>query len=287
MRLSVFSFCAILLSQSTVTALAAEPDVRRGSYLFSAAGCQGCHTDIEHKGMIGAGGRELKTPFGSFYGPNITPDPDHGLGKWTLDDFRKALREGLRPDGSPYYPAFPYAAFTKMSDQDIKDLYAYLRTIPAVAQPDKPHELGFPWNIRTGVWVWRTLYFDQGPLQEVAAQSASYNRGRYLVEALGHCGECHTPRTSLGGLDNTRAYSGSTVGPEGGKVPNITPHPDGIGAWSESDIVTVLESGMLPNGDFIGGAMGEVVTNSTSKLTAKDREAIAVYLKSLAPIPGP
>ncbi len=287
MRLSFFSFCAILFSQSTICALAAEPDVQRGSYIFSAAGCQGCHTDIENKGMVGAGGRELKTPFGSFYGPNITPDPDHGLGKWTVDDFRKALREGLRPDGSPYYPAFPYAAFTKMSDQDINDLYAYLRTIPAAAQPDKPHELGFPWNIRTGVWVWRTLYFDQGPLTDITAQSAVYNRGRYLVEALGHCGECHTPRTSLGGLDNARAYSGSTEGPEGGKVPNITPHPDGINSWSESDIVTVLESGMLPDGDFIGGAMGEVITNSTSKLTAKDREAIAIYLKSLAPYPGP
>lgn len=282
-----FTFCAVFFSLSALSATAAEPDAKRGAYIFSAAGCQGCHTDIANKGMIGAGGRELKTPFGNFYGPNITPDTEHGLGKWTLADFRKALREGLRPDGSPYYPAFPYAAFSKMSDQDIDDLYAYLRTLPAAAQPDKPHELGFPWNIRSGVWVWRTLYFTKGPLAEVAGQSAAYNRGRYLAEALGHCGECHTPRTSLGGLDAARAYSGNKEGPEGGKVPNITPHPQGIASWSASDILTVLESGMLPDGDFIGGAMGEVVTNSTSKLTVQDREAIAVYLKSLAPLPGP
>ncbi|MEZ5647462.1 MAG: cytochrome c [Alphaproteobacteria bacterium] len=268
-------------------AWSAEPDAKRGAYIFSAAGCQGCHTDSRNSGQIGAGGRALKTPFGIFYGPNITPDPDYGIGSWSSVDFHRALREGIRRDGSPYYPAFPYAAFTKMSDQDIDDLYAYLLTLPPVKQPSKPHELGFPWSIRTGIWVWRMLYFIPGPLSASPNRSNDYNRGRYLVEALGHCEECHTPRTSLGGLENNRAFSGSKVGPEGGKVPNITPHADGIADWSEADITTALEDGMRPDGDFIGGAMGEVIANSTSKLTPADRKAIAVYLKSLVPQPGP
>jgi mono/diheme cytochrome c family protein len=269
-----------------VPAAAQDDTVRRGEYVFNAAGCLGCHTDAKRGGKPLAGGRPLETPFGIYYAPNITPDPATGIGAWTLDDFRRAIRHGEMRSGAPYFPVFPYTSFTGMTDGDIADLFAYLKTREAVAQPNQPHAVDFPFGWRFLMRFWRMLHFEEGPLQPVPAQSAEWNRGRYLVEALGHCGECHTPRDALGATDEDRAYSGVRGVPDGQNAPNITPHPTGLGSWSIEDITTLLKDGQTPDFDWVGSGMGEVVNNSTSKLTDEDRRAIAVYLKSLPPKEG-
>jgi mono/diheme cytochrome c family protein len=230
----------------------------------------------------------LKTPFGVFYSPNITPDPATGIGRWSDADFLRALREGLSPDGSHYFPVFPYPSFTGMTDQDILDLKAYIFSLPPVTQANKEHDVDFPFGWRFTVGVWKMLDFTQGPFAPAPKQSAEWNRGAYLVQAVAHCGECHTPRGWLGGLEQSEALSGNKDGPDGLKVPNITPDKDtGIGTWSQKDVVRVLRSGQLPDGDFVGNGMGEVVNNGTSKLTDADRQAIAVYLASVPSIANP
>lgn len=276
-------------------ARAAEHDpaadaVRRGEYIFQAAGCYGCHTDVKGKGAALAGGAALETPFGAFYAPNITPDKTHGLGDWSLADFRRALRQGLSPAGDAYYPVFPYTAYTGMTDADSADLWAYLSSLPAVDRADKPHELGFPFNMR---WLansfWRALYFeaaayDPGAAPDGTADAEAWRRGGYLVTVLGHCGECHTPRGRLGAVDRKLPLAGNPEGPEGDPVPNITPHEaTGIGGWSAGDIAFYLDIGMDPDGDFAGGAMADIIKHSTAPLTAEDRRAIAAYLKSVPP----
>jgi mono/diheme cytochrome c family protein len=264
-----------------------QAQLDRGAYIFNAADCGACHTNVKEKGPLLAGGRPLKTPFGTFYTPNITPDPDTGIGRWSDADFMRALRRGVSPGNDHYFPVFPYGSFTKMTDQDILDLKAYIFSLPAVAQANREHDIDFPFGWRFSVWFWKQMNFTEGPLVPDAARSAEWNRGAYLVEALAHCGECHTPRGWLGGLDTSLAMSGTTAGPEGQKVPNITPDKEtGIGGWSPRDVVRVLRTGQLPNGDFVGSLMGEVV-NGTSKLTDADRRAIAVYLQSLPPITDP
>lgn len=269
-------------------AYADEAAVKRGEYVFKAAGCVGCHTRQKPKGAFLAGGRRMETPFGGFYTPNITPDPTHGIGDWTFEEFVTAMREGEMRDGSVYYPAFPYASYTGMLDRDLRDLWAYLRTVPAVAEPSQPHDLSFPFNIRFSVRFWRFLYFDSARVTTDPAQSDAWNRGAYLVRAMGHCGECHTPRNLLGGLDKDRELAGNKNAPDGKRVSNITPHPKkGIGAWSESDIIALLQDGSLPDGDFVGGSMAEVVDNGTSQLSKEDLRAIAVFLKALTPDEGP
>ncbi|MFN4281269.1 MAG: c-type cytochrome [Alphaproteobacteria bacterium] len=263
------------------------PDaVARGEYIFHASGCETCHTDTANKGQPLAGGRALKTPFGTFRTPNITPDPTHGIGKWSEADFIRAMREGRAPDGSHYYPAFPYTAYTKMTDADMKDLRAYMMTLPAVATPNQPHDLGFPFNIRLGVMAWKWLNFTPGPLPAAQGKDEVWERGRYLVEALGHCAECHTPRGKLGGLVTAKWMAGSADGAEGESAPNITPDPaTGIGEWSAEDIAFALKLGMKPDGDSLGGLMAEVVENGTGKLTDADLAAMAAYLQALPPVP--
>ncbi len=269
-------------------AAGATPSVERGAYLFAAAGCGGCHTDPPGKGPLLAGGRALETPFGRFYGPNITPDPDTGIGGWSDEDFLRALRHGEAPDGSNLYPAFPYTSFTRMTDADILDLKDYIFTLPPVARANRPHELSFPFGWRFLVTFWKWLNFAPGPLAPDPAQDAKWNRGAYLVKALLHCGECHTPRTSSGGSDRARAYAGTTAGPGGKKVPNITPDPDtGIGKWDDGQLGALLKIGLLPDGDVVGSLMGEVVEQSTSRLTPEDRAAVIAYLRSLAAIDNP
>lgn len=262
-----------------------ETPLARGKYIFTAAGCQGCHTDEKNKGELLAGGRALKTPFGTFYPPNITPDPTYGIGKWSDEDFARALRLGVSPTGEHLYPAFPYTAYTKMSDQDVRDLKAYVFSLPPVAKANKPHELRFPYNMRFGLVLWKALNFQPGRLEPDPAHDAQWNRGRYLVEALGHCAECHTERNFLGGLVKDQWMAGSRAGAEGDSTPNITPDPKtGIGEWSTEDITFALKTGILPDGDSLGAAMAEVVENSTSKLRDDDLSAIATYLKSLPPV---
>ncbi|SMF70541.1 Cytochrome c, mono- and diheme variants [Tistlia consotensis] len=258
--------------------------VARGAYLVHAGGCVTCHTAAADGSAPLAGGRALKTPFGTFHTPNLTPDPETGLGSWSEADFLRALKQGIGRDGSPLYPAFPYVSYSGMTDADARDLFAYLKSLPPVRNAVPAHELRFPYDLRWGLWLWRLVYFDPKPFRPDPAKSESWNRGDYLVHDLGHCGECHTPRDFAGAMEASRFLAGTADGPDGKKVPNITPDPrSGIGDWSAKDITFFLQTGFLPNGDVAGGAMGAVIEDSTSKLTDGDRAAIADYLLSVTP----
>ena len=255
----------------------------RGEYVFAAAGCAGCHSAKDQPPL--AGGRALETGFGIFYAPNITPDPETGIGRWSGADLYRALRQGLRPDGRPYYPSLPYLRYTGMSDADLADLWAYLRSLEPVRQANRAHELDWPFGWRPGLNLWRARVFRERRWRPDPARTDAYNRGSYLVEVLGHCDECHTPRGLFGEPDVFRRLAGTAQGPSGEKVPNITPDREtGIGKWSRTDLLDLLESGALPNGDYVGDTMAEVVDRSTSKLTAFDRVAIATWLLEQAPV---
>ena len=259
----------------------------RGEYLAAAAGCEGCHTDAKNGGRAYAGGRALTTPFGTFYAPNITPDPDTGIGRWSDAQFLNALREGARPDGSNYFPVFPYPSFTKITDDDARAIKAYLFAQPAVRQSNRAHDVAFPFSWRFLLNGWKLLFFNPGPFRPAPERSEAYNRGAYLVTALAHCGECHTPRNWFGATEPSRFLAGTSHGPDGKAVPNITPDSKtGIGNWSDDDIVTLLKDGQTPDFDFVGGAMAEVVKD-TARLTDDDRRAIAVFLHSVPAVPSP
>ena len=258
-------------------------DAMRGEYVFATAGCASCHT-APKDGAFLAGGREFETDFGTFISPNITPDAETGIGGWSDEDFMRAMREGVSPDGGHYYPVFPYTSYTRMSDADVLDLKAYLDTVPAVSNAVPDHDLSFPFNIRLAMFGWKLLFFDEGRFEPDPAESESWNRGAYLVTGPGHCGECHSPRNILGVVDTSEALSGNRNGPEGDSVPNITPGPGGIGDWGEDDIIGALEIGLLPDGDFMGGAMADVIEDNTGKLTGDDLQAIITYLLSLPPL---
>lgn len=267
------------------SALGAEAGaVQRGEYLLYAGGCVTCHTAEDGEPL--AGGRALESPVGIFFTPNITPDRETGIGAWSDEDFVRAFRNGVAPGGAHYYPAFPYTSYTGIARDDLLAIKAYLFSLKPVSHPNRPHELGwyaFRWLL--GPWKW--LNFEPGVFQPDPARSEQWNRGAYLVRHLGHCGECHTPRTWSSGLDRSRSLAGNPDGPEGEAVPNVTPDKEsGIGRWSASDVEYFLETGMLPDGDFAGGAMSEVIDDNTSRLTPEDREAIAVYLESLPPLPS-
>jgi len=264
----------------------AAGDVKRGEYIFAIGGCAACHTDVKNNGQLLAGGRELKTPFGNFYGPNITAHPVAGIGRWSDDDFMRALRQGRRPDGAHYFPVFPYPAFAKMTDQDVLDLKAYIFSLPVSDRPNRPNELAFPFNVRALQFGWKLLNFAPGEFKPDKGKSAEINRGAYLAQALGHCAECHSPRTAIGSIRAELLYAGDTNHAGAGtRVPNITPDPaTGLGKWSPGDYADLLSMGMTPDGDFVGGDMGEVVKNGTSKLTPADRNAMVAYLRQLPPI---
>jgi mono/diheme cytochrome c family protein len=263
---------------------AASDVVSQGAYLANAADCEDCHTDREHGGQPYAGGRALATPFGTFYSPNITPDPETGIGRWTEVQFLRALREGVRPDGSNCFPVFPYPSFTKITDDDARAIKAYLFAQPPVRQSNRAHDVAFPFSWRLLQSGWKLLFFTPGPFRPAPERGQAYNRGAYLVTALAHCGECHTPRNWFGATEPSRFLAGTPDGPDGKKVPNITPdRKTGIGDWSEDDIVTLLATGQTPDYNFVGGAMAEVV-RTTARLTEEDRRAIALYLKSLPAI---
>jgi mono/diheme cytochrome c family protein len=280
--------CGIDASPPPGTADRIAPDAaaaKRGEYLVDAANCAGCHTDAKHNGPRFAGGGAVATPFGTYYSRNITPDPIDGIGAWSDRDFLRALRRGISPAGEHYFPAFPFPSFTGMTDRDILDIRAYLLTQQPAAIPNKPHDVPFPYDVRATMLGWRLLYFDEGPLAPDPKASPEWNRGNYLVNAVSHCGECHTPRNFLGASDTGRRFAGARLAGEDGKegklAPNITPDAAaGIGKWSVEDIVAVLHRGVTPDGDFVAAPMSEVVAG-TAKLTDADRRAIAVYLKSL------
>ena len=268
---------ALLIASATLAS--AQGNAVNGQYLSKAAGCVGCHTVNKAGATPYAGGRALETPFGTFYGPNITPDNETGIGSWSEADFKRAIRLGERRDGSHYFPAFPYPSFTGMSDTDIHDLWAYLKTLPPAKQANREHELRFPYNLRILVTGWKLMFFTPGPVAPPAQASAPVARGAYLVGVLGHCSECHTPRNFLGGPDKKEMFAGAKI-PEG-KVPNLT--PTRLKKWSDADITEYLKTGIAPNGDVVVEPMSEVVNNTTSKLTDADIAAVIAYLRTLPP----
>ena len=254
-----------------------------GAYLFDAAGCLGCHTADGGEPL--GGGRALETPYGVFHSPNISPDPDAGIGSWTRTDFVRALKHGQAPDGSAYFPVFPYPSYRLMTDADAGSLYDHIMTLEPSGMQNREHELPW-WLARWMMDLWQWLMLDE-PADATPADPA-LARGRYLVDALGHCGECHTPRDWAGVSIRERYLAGSRDGAEGESVPNITPdRSDGIGKWDAGDLSYFLESGELPDGDYSGGLMTEVIENTTSRLSDADREAMVAYLRSIDPLPGP
>lgn len=263
----------------------ARKDPVRGEQIFLLGGCASCHTDNKENAAFLAGGLRLKTDFGVFVVPNITPDPETGIGKWTDIDFMRAMTQGLSPTGKHYYPSFPYTSYAHMNVQDVLDLKAYLETVKPVKNRTPAHDLNFPYSIRYGVGFWKLVFFDNARFKPTPGKPDSWNRGAYLATGPAHCIECHSPRNFAGAIEKDRAFSGTKKSPEGGKVPNITPHPDtGLGKWSENDMLEFLKSGMTPSGDVTGAAMGEVIKN-TSKWAEADRKAVVEYLRSLPPRP--
>jgi mono/diheme cytochrome c family protein len=261
------------------------PDLANGLTMFNAGGCSSCHAvpDQPDRLKLG-GGLALKSPFGTFYVPNISPDRADGIGNWTEANFVTALIKGTSPSTTHYFPALPYTSYQRAKIEDIRDLFAYLKTLEAVPGKVRDHELPFPFNIRRNVGIWKLLFMDGKPFTPDAGRPAAWNRGAYLVNGLGHCAECHSPRNFLGGIVTAQRFAGGP-NPEGeGWVPNIT--QKGLDDWSVKDFDYFLESGNLPDGDNAGGSMARVIKN-TSQLPADDRAAMAQYLKSLPPVAGP
>lgn len=261
----------------------AKPDpaiVERGEYLARAGDCIACHTAPE--GALFAGGRAMPTPFGTIYTSNITPDPETGIGNWTADDFYKTMHSGRFPDGGLLYPAMPFGSYTKVTREDSDAIYAYLRTVAPVRQANRPHDLRFPYNNRSLILGWRTLFFNEGEFKPDPDQSAEWNRGAYLVEGLGHCGMCHTPINALGGNTESQAFQGGLIPMQYWYAPSLTSNKEaGLGDWSIKDITDLLQKGISQRG-VVYGPMADVVYNSLQYLSDEDTRAMAVYLKSIA-----
>ncbi len=261
-----------------------KPNLTNGEMVFNAGGCASCHASAGQPRTALGGGLAIHSPFGTFYAPNISPDPVDGIGKWSEADFVSAVIKGTSPEGAHYFPSFPYASYRNAEPDDVRDLFAYLKTLPPVSSEDKDHDLTFPFNIRRLVGGWKWLFLNEKPFTPDPSQSAQWNRGAYLVNSLGHCAECHSPRNALGGIVSAQRFAGGP-NPEGrGWVPNIT--QKGLKDWSEKDLAYFLKTGELPDGDTAGGSMVAVIKN-TSELSDDDRAAMAAYLKSLPPVDGP
>jgi mono/diheme cytochrome c family protein len=279
----------IVTMPATVSASALgphTPDLGNGKTMFYAGGCAACHAtpNQEDRTRLG-GGLALKTIFGTFYPPNISSDPKDGIGSWSEANFVTAMWKGTSPDGSHYYPVFPYTSYQQMKLEDVRDLFAYMKTLPAIAGKVRDHDLPIHFKIRRMLGGWKFLFLDGRAFKPDPSKSAQWNRGAYLANGPSHCAECHSPRNLLGGIIQSQRFAGGPD-PEGGDgwVPNIT--QAGIGDYSERDIERILESGDQPNGDSVGGAMTPVVGN-ISQLPAADRAAIAAYVKSQPPVEGP
>ncbi|MGE3244875.1 MAG: c-type cytochrome [Beijerinckiaceae bacterium] len=269
------------------TSLETGGDAARGRTVFFAGGCASCHaTPGQPDPLKLGGGHALKSPFGTFYAPNISPHPEDGIGKWTVANLVNALKEGVSPDGSHYYPSFPFTTYAKMTNTDARDLMAFLKTLPPVAQKSKPHDLPFPFNIRRGLGLWKLVNLDTSPLESVPSKSADWNRGRYLVEALGHCAECHSTRNFMGGIVPKYRYAGGP-NPDGkGLVPNMTQAKGALADWAVADIVLMLQTGLTPSADSVGSNMADVIKN-TSQLSDADRKAMAEYIKTIPALESP
>jgi mono/diheme cytochrome c family protein len=270
------------------SALAAgyHPNLANGREMFIAGNCTACHTvPGQDRPTILAGGLKLRSPFGTFITPNITPDAKFGIGGWSELQFVNAMKRGVDDEGQHLYPAFPYSSYSLMKVADVRDLFAYLKTLPAVATPTAPHELKFPFNIRRAVGVWKLLYFHPQDFVADPKQSAAWNRGKYLAEGPAHCAECHTPRNALGGVEDGQLYAGAPNLEAGGRfASNITPNKDGIGDWSAQDIADFLKSGTDKCFNEPEGMKGVIA--STSQMSDADLAAIGAYIHALPSKPG-
>ena len=277
----------LTMPQRELTAAAPTyaPDLANGENIFNAGGCSSCHAVPKQpdRTRLG-GGLAIPTPFGTFYAPNISPDPANGIGKWSETDFVNAVMRGVSPEGTHYFPVFPYTSYAHARLEDVRDLFAYLKTLPPVSGKVRDHDVPLPFDIRRNIGIWKLLFMDDRPFAPDPAHTQSWNRGAYLVNSFGHCAECHSPRNFLGGIITSERFAGGP-NPEGeGWIPNIT--QKGISDWSVKDISYFLETGEMPDYDSAGGSMVSVIKN-TSQLKAEDRDAMAEYLKSLPPVEGP
>ena len=260
-----------------------EPDLAQGEQVFYAGGCASCHAAVgaeDDARLVLTGGRAFPSPFGTFYAPNITPDPDNGIGGWSALDLYNAMHHGVSPEGQHYFPAFPYASYVRATPQDIVSLHAFLQTLPTDPAASKAHDVGFPFNIRRSLGGWKFLFHKDGWVVDPGDLTEAETRGRYLAEAMGHCGECHTPRNVLGGMKLGAWLSGAPNPVGEGTIPNITP---GRLTWSESDLAAYFDTGFTPEFDSAGGHMADVIAN-LSQLPESDQAAIAAYLKRVAPV---
>ncbi len=260
------------------------PDLGNGKEMFEAGGCVSCHAipKVADTTRLG-GGLALKSPFGTFYVPNISPDRQDGIGAWSEAEFVTALTKGTAPDGEHLYPALPYTSYQRMAIGDLRDMFAYIKTLPAVSGRVRDHDLPFPFSIRRTLGLWKLIYLDGKRFTPDPSQSAQWNRGAYLVNGPGHCAECHSPRDALGGIIRNLRFTGGPAPDGQGGVPNITQFK--LKDWSVADIAGTLTDGFTPDADRVGGSMVEVVRN-TAQLTAADRTAMAVYIKSLPAVEG-
>lgn len=261
-------------------------DLANGETMFHIGGCASCHATPKQddKRRLG-GGLALATPFGTFKVPNISPDVRFGIGAWSEEAFANAMLRGVGNNGEHLYPAFPYTSYQRLKIDDVRDLFAFLKTLPTETTASEPHIQAFPFNVRRGLGLWKLLYLDGVTFVPDPAKSAEFNRGAYLVEGPGHCAECHSPRDVFGGIIADRRFAGGKAAEGNGWVPNITPHADGIPSWSVKDMAFFLESGFAPDGSSAGDTMSDVIAN-TAKLTTQDRTAMAAYLRFLPPRPG-
>ena len=284
--LGLAPFWFLTLPQTmTAAALGAHtPDLANGKTMFQIGGCASCHAvpKQEDRTRLG-GGLALNSPFGTFYVSNISPDPKDGIGGWSEAQFVTALNKGTSPSGEHYYPAFPYTSYQRMTFDDVRDLFAFLKTLPPVTGTVRDHDLPFPFNIRRLLGGWKLLFLDGASFKSDPAQSAQWSRGAYLVNGPGHCAECHSPRNALGGIEKGLRFTGGPAPDGQGGVPNITQFK--LKDWSVEDIAETLDTGMTPDADSVGGSMVDVIRN-TSQLSPADREAMAVYIKSLPAVEG-
>lgn len=256
-----------------------EGNASKGAYLARASGCIACHTNVEEGGAPLAGGVKLDTPFGTLFSPNLTTDPEHGIGDWSIDEFARAVRQGVSPEGEPYYPAFTYPFYGNFTDQEIADLWAAFQTVPAVEKPSKDQEMAFPFNQRWGLKLWRAAFLTAPSTEPVEGKDEVWNRGRELVEGAAHCAACHTGRNFAGARkSDSQHFRGSTSLPGGGKAPAIDYASLQKQGWTVNSLTYALRTGVKPDGDAFGGSMGEVVMYGTRFLTEEDRKAMATYL---------
>jgi mono/diheme cytochrome c family protein len=282
--IALFWLLTIPATVSASTLSPYTPDLNNGREMFYAGGCTSCHAVPKQKDATRlGGGLALNSPFGTFYVPNISPDPRDGIGAWTEVQFVTAMTKGTSPANEHLYPAFPYTSYQHMRPDDLRDLFAFLKTLPPVQGRVRGHDLRFPFNIRRAVGLWKLLFLDGQPFKPDPAQSEQWNRGAYLANGPGHCAECHSPRNMFGAVIASLRFTGGPSPDGQGGVPNITQYK--LKTWTEKDIAATLTDGMTPDADLVGGNMIEVVANA-AKLTADDRNAVAAYIKSLPAVEG-